>query len=1393
MLDSEIDMDTGIARVQWDRLYPHLNQEGRNLLRYIDERREWTRQHLLPFIDLDVANPDLSSIPADEEGYEEKKKTREKLQAEYDALVPKVKVWREMENLRVPKRELYELERQKIEDTLTPEEKKDVVGIEVAARDAIYTRRYEALTKFILDSQNPYLDDFLQSNITKTEVMEKLPTELNDADRQLVSDIYDDLNEPVTPEDMTAYIKRRNDDILLEFMHRYDDNMDTGKDYDALFGEQVELTIDWSQFTHRNLYEKVLNGDVLDSDGEDPRDPEEVEAYNLANKYCIEEVNFLGQLREDHRHSLSKRNPSLSQLRVDDDGREYYSFTAANTKPVNPFISQEATGYVEETSRAVRSVKSGGSGMKFSDSEASDSNSGASDSDSRYKEETQRAVRAVKSDILNTDDEGSSSGHDQSSGETSRKTKQQAKKDKKVKGGPLDRFFFSRDDLKDPRQGVLASFLGDFYDSVAKVNDAEGDTKLARKYFSYDDRKKRMSEAESSVKEDMLFRDISKEAQIQLGMNPRMLDHIEDVVDSGSEEVEARAEMAQYNPEMHQFIYGAYQGEHERFMEEMESFVDELDDYKRVLMQRGAQMGRGGLYDPRSMTINVERKYIPDALLSKYDEMQRIIKSLKVFTECIAIVEHNLQIRAQKMQSAYRKRVDLYEGSEGNAKKLNDAFIHTAEMNDFIQNVIMYRHLRLFLLAPYQAADIYDEVVTTLRGEGITETSAPLSVIAALVDGEYLRRDFKIRGDPKDKTRFEQWKDQVEYKNTEDFRDDGAHMDMESKLVDTTIHNGIVNVGLKLSNAQRSIDQYLAAAKSRKDYIRRELNVVKFYLTHSFHTVHHTVKERDVETWDEVYMETRDNSTRYKRRRTDIGVPDADDDETEVLNDGWIYDPSYDVSETVKEGASEQNDFAAWQERVGKEELLGREEAQKTEFLIYRDEMEAAVKTHSDYWLVKDYPLDEQLAMLGINIKYYEREEENWNLPTIDPSSHFLRDLAREENKSLEEMDFHVYDWLPRDGKHVDGVRTNLDVVYNGESSFAFRDPWVTGSEYRNFADTDVAGRSSFESTPGNVEYEQKKAFFDACAAEIDKRLRLKDKPKELRDDRALKKRLEMLMKTRNAKTGGQKKSVNYEGTSHGHGGRKEAHCKVIMRPVYPTIPRLIRHPVMETIEDLDGNPKVVEVGSTGQDINNCLGLIPLPEDVEPAYERTVAELRFKPSPVDGFDSIESLAEEEKRLRNFDRTCPLKPLHLRETYLDMDLTPIQGDAFLRSEEDQHFHIQFSDLDRKKEVRSGGLITINGQPLSEYFPSGIDRFDVMAPLIYTGVTGNFDIEVQVSGGGCTGQAQAIRLGITRALLKQYPHFKKTLRVRGFVTRDPRAVERKKPGRHKARRGFQWVKR
>lgn len=105
----------------------------------------------------------------------------------------------------------------------------------------------------------------------------------------------------------------------------------------------------------------------------------------------------------------------------------------------------------------------------------------------------------------------------------------------------------------------------------------------------------------------------------------------------------------------------------------------------------------------------------------------------------------------------------------------------------------------------------------------------------------------------------------------------------------------------------------------------------------------------------------------------------------------------------------------------------------------------------------------------------------------------------------------------------------------------------------------------------------------------------------------------------------------------------------------------------------------------------------------------------------------------------------------------------------------------------------GKITVNDRDYKEYFGAETLQYVVTQPLVTLNALEKYDIKVNLVGGGVKGQAEALRLGITRALVQVDPENKTVLKANGFVTRDPREVERKKPGRPKARKRFQFSKR
>jgi len=126
--------------------------------------------------------------------------------------------------------------------------------------------------------------------------------------------------------------------------------------------------------------------------------------------------------------------------------------------------------------------------------------------------------------------------------------------------------------------------------------------------------------------------------------------------------------------------------------------------------------------------------------------------------------------------------------------------------------------------------------------------------------------------------------------------------------------------------------------------------------------------------------------------------------------------------------------------------------------------------------------------------------------------------------------------------------------------------------------------------------------------------------------------------------------------------------------------------------------------------------------------------------------------------------------------------------------------KYTAVGRRKEsvarvrlIPGKGEITANGKPFDKYFVRETDRIIISQPLVLTNNLAKFDVFANLSGGGLTGQAGALRLGIARALISVDPEIKDLLRKNGYLTRDPRAKERKKYGLKGARKRFQWTKR
>ena len=154
---------------------------------------------------------------------------------------------------------------------------------------------------------------------------------------------------------------------------------------------------------------------------------------------------------------------------------------------------------------------------------------------------------------------------------------------------------------------------------------------------------------------------------------------------------------------------------------------------------------------------------------------------------------------------------------------------------------------------------------------------------------------------------------------------------------------------------------------------------------------------------------------------------------------------------------------------------------------------------------------------------------------------------------------------------------------------------------------------------------------------------------------------------------------------------------------------------------------------------------------------------------------------------------PVFHRHLEQIIVRQNYAALQMPAILNGKVPNALGRRKRAIARVFVSEGTGKITINKRDLAEYFPSTILQYVVKQPLTKVEAAEKYDIKVNLCGGGFTGQSQALRLAIARALVKINPEDKKALRAEGFMTRDPRSVERKKPGQPKARRRFQFSKR
>lgn len=180
------------------------------------------------------------------------------------------------------------------------------------------------------------------------------------------------------------------------------------------------------------------------------------------------------------------------------------------------------------------------------------------------------------------------------------------------------------------------------------------------------------------------------------------------------------------------------------------------------------------------------------------------------------------------------------------------------------------------------------------------------------------------------------------------------------------------------------------------------------------------------------------------------------------------------------------------------------------------------------------------------------------------------------------------------------------------------------------------------------------------------------------------------------------------------------------------------------------------------------------------------------------------MSKEEDGAKGIDQDDDVDDEHMEEppsSYEDegYNLSLGENPTHYRTRDIDEFHRSYGTGRRKTAVarvwiKPGmGQFTVNNKSIAEYFPSTMARYHVLEPFIHTETSGMFDVYSTVKGGGRSGQAGALRLGIARAIEAFEPSFRPVLKEKDLLTRDPRRVERKKPGQPKARKKRQWVKR
>jgi small subunit ribosomal protein S9 len=429
---------------------------------------------------------------------------------------------------------------------------------------------------------------------------------------------------------------------------------------------------------------------------------------------------------------------------------------------------------------------------------------------------------------------------------------------------------------------------------------------------------------------------------------------------------------------------------------------------------------------------------------------------------------------------------------------------------------------------------------------------------------------------------------------------------------------------------------------------------------------------------------------------------------------------------------------------------------------------------------------------------------------------------------------FYNSDWLPTHDGLLDGKSTNLYKTYSWSPNFLYRDEWDEMADYRSTGGTKgytKKGDVNEFNVDEHLDMKQREFYWDAIAAEIGRQIENQAEPPCALEEWKLRRRADILLKERFRVK--PKTKLHKDGmTSNGKGTRKTASAHATIQRVKNDVPlECIPKPVekkelaVELITDESDVP-VFQLNINPED-----HLVELPESI---FDQTMDALRnlavdvqkpvaIKLDDIDDDKLIGKDTQNSADVKGFSKKKvkgKKKGKQEKDGTSNEDLSPETPSLFDNIDMEEAYDAEFDSFKLEKYMseptipdewfdesasgrhrdwiegkhRQGGFITVNGKPLGDYFAHPYDRHEVMQPLIELGVVGEFDIDITVKGGGTTGQAQAAKLAVARAVQNQdVDLFRPLLRKHGHLSVDTRQVERKKPGLKKARKAAQWVKR